>query len=1133
MIRRSKLFVLSLLSALAITVWIHPPKAVAQILYGSIVGTITDPSNAAVTGAKVTITDRATGQTRETVTNAAGGYGFPTLTPGVYELKVVQEGFRTATQPEVEVRINSVTRVDLTLQLGAVAESIQVTAATAALQTDRAEVRAEMTSKVLINLPVSTGRNYQQLFRVLPGFRPPSNAHSVPTNPSRALTFNVNGVSQSINNTRIDGASNQAPWLPHITGFVPTLEAIDTVNVVTNSFDAEQGLAGGAAINVQIKSGTNDLHGSAFEYYSGNALKAKNFFLPQGQRNPKLVFNEFGGTLGGPIKKDKLFYFVSYEATFDRQFASVFGTVPTPEMKRGDFSESPRGLYDPATGDNEGLNRLPFPGKIVPASRFSPITQKLNALIPNPNLPGLSQNYFVGGSYSFDRHRADTKVNYNVSQKLTMFGRFSLLHYDMNNPTMFGALGGDQLSGAGGNPGIGFGNTYSFTGAVTYVVKPNLILDAYYGYTRADTAVEQERLDEKLGLDFLGIPGTNGTRRFEGGWPRFNIDSFSVLGISNNFMPYYRRDPQYQYVANFNYTKGAHEVRFGFDMYATHMNHNQPEAPGAFHGAQGGFTFSGGTTMLRVRTPQGTLAAAEAPNQFNSYASFLLGLPRLAGKITQVPDEYTTRSLQYSFYVRDRWNVTRKFTFNYGVRWEYFPFPTRADRGLEVYDPLTNKMRVCGVGQVPKDCGIGESKAKFAPRVGLAYRVNDGFVIRAGYGLTNDPFSLARPFRTNYPILLIDNLQGPNDFVPYDPRGIAAGIPPVRIPDLGNGIIDIPGSFVAFTVPSKFVRGYVQSWNFTLQKKLPAGFVAQAGYVATRTVRAMGYAQLNAGQEIGRGAAGRPLNQRFRRTADTIEPGPLGNALYDSLQATLERRFSQGMALNVAYTWSKAINWVNNNDDGLAVNYLGAILRNRKLAGYDRPHNLQISHIWELPFGPGKQYATSGPAAWILGGWQINNILSFMSGTPFSVFSDGASLNLPGSTQTADQVKPKVEKLGGVGRGQSYFDPFAFQPVREPRFGNTGMNILRGPGYANWDFGVFRRFRLTERFNLEFRGEAFNFTNTPHFNNPGSNVSSFNPTLTDPLRRFGGYTEITSTFNGVGRDGFDERQIRLGLRLSW
>jgi hypothetical protein len=345
----------------------------AQVLYGSLVGRVEDSSSASVAGATVRLQSRDSGSSREASTNESGEYNFATLVPGIYEVTVQKDGFRPLRQNDLAVSINSVSRADFTMQIGVVSESVVVVAGSPVLQTDRAEVRAEINSKTLESLPVSGGRNYQQIFRTIPGFRPPSNTNSVPTNPSRSLTFNVNGVSRRINNTRIDGASTMTLF-ENNSALIPTLEAIDVVNVVTNSFDAEQGLAGGAAVNVGIKSGSNALHGSGFEYYSGNQLKAKNFFLPRGERNPKLVYNEFGGTIGGPIVRDKLFYFLSYEGTFDRQFASRFGTVPTSLMKRGNMSESPRLIYDPATGDATGAGRAAFAGNIIPASRISPIT---------------------------------------------------------------------------------------------------------------------------------------------------------------------------------------------------------------------------------------------------------------------------------------------------------------------------------------------------------------------------------------------------------------------------------------------------------------------------------------------------------------------------------------------------------------------------------------------------------------------------------------------------------------------------------------------------------------------------------------------------------------------------------------
>ncbi len=633
----------------------------AQTLYGSIVGEVTDATGAAVPGATVVITNKATGLTRQSSTNTAGGYSFPNTPTGTYQVEVAAQGFTKYTQTDVAVTINSVVRVNVRLEVRAVTESLVVSASTAALQADRAEVRSEIGTRELVNLPVPLGRNYQQIFRVLPGFRPPSNAHSVPSNPSRALTFNVNGTSQSTNNTRIDGATSSNPHLPHLTAYVPTLEAIETVNVVTNSFDAEQGLAGGAAVNVQIRSGTNARHGSAFEYHSNQRWKAKPFFAPAGAGKPKLVYNQFGGTAGGPLRKDRLFYFVSYEATYDRQNASLSTTVPTAAIKQGDMTESPRAIYDPASGDASGAGRAVFANQLVPGARISAIARKIAELTPLPNLAGLTSNYYATAPYLFDRHTADVKVNSNASQKLTAFARFGLLHFDTDNPQAYGeGVGGPAI--AGGATGKGDGNTYSLTLAGTYVFSPAFVLDANWGYTRFQAGAFQPRLDEKVGQDLLGIPGTNGTRRFEGGWPRFTVSNYTAIGIGEVFAPQWQKNPHFQYVANFNWTRGRHDLRFGMDFFRLKVEMLQPQITGApQQPASGGFDFGGGPTQLR---------GGPSGNQFNSYAAFLLGLPTELGRTVQVPDTYKHRSWSESFYLRDRWNATSKLTLSYGVRYE-------------------------------------------------------------------------------------------------------------------------------------------------------------------------------------------------------------------------------------------------------------------------------------------------------------------------------------------------------------------------------------------------------------------------------------------------------------------------------
>lgn len=1098
-------------------------SASGQVLYGSLVGNVTDRSGAAVPDAVVTVVEAGTGFTRAARSNEAGQFQFPTVPSGTYKVTVGKTGFTTFTNESVPVSSSAVARVDVALEVGAVTESVRVDASPVVLQTDRGEVRAEITSKQLENAPLPPGRNYSHMFKVLPGFTYPRNGNGPAVDPSRAALYNVNGTSRQSNSVRIDGAGVNQIWLPHLPGYTPSLESIDAVNITTNSFDAETGLAGGAAVNVQIKSGTNDTHGSLFEYHNSNATKAKPFFLPAGERKPKQIFNQFGGTVGGPIVRNKLFYFGAYEATFDRQFASRLDTVPTAAIKRGDMSESPTPIFDPATGAANGSGRVPFPNNQVPANRMDPIALRIQSLLPEPNLNRLTANLFSQGSYKFDSHKMDAKINWNVNDRLTIFGRGGIQDHSFESGPILGELVGAPFYSAAAVAGPTYGTTGNMAAGATFVLTPTFVLDGNFGYTAYDANSEEIGLGRNIGREVLGIPGTNGTRDFESGWPRFTVSNYATMGAQGNgSRPFYNRDPRTQMVGNANWTKGSHSIRFGFDSSFQQINHTQVEFVGALHGASGGFTFSGGPTQL-LNGP--------ASNQFNSWASFLLGLPSAMGRILQVPDEYTVRANMHSLYIRDQWQVNRKLTLSLGTRWEYFPMPTRADRGMENYNPVTNKMEVCGVGTVPTDCGVSQSKRLFAPRVGVAWRAKDDFVVRAGYGITIDPYSLARPMRTNYPLLVVLNIQGATSVLPAGTLG--AGIPEIPVPDLGNGVIDIAPQVAANSLERDYQRGYIQSWNLTLQKKLLWGFVGQAGYVATRQVNRVGFRELNYAP-INGGNVGRVLASRFGRTAATRLVAPVGNSHYDSLQTSLERRFSTGMQIGIAYTWSKSIGiCCSENSDGLAAIQIPEYYHlNRSLTSSDTPHNLTINGVWELPFGRGKKWVTSGPAAWFIGGWQINGIMSAVSGSPFNVTASATSLNAPGSTQRADQVKEKVEILGGAGRGQSYFDPLAYRPVTQARFGTAGFNAIRGPGIFNLDLGVFREFRLTERWRMQFRGEAFNATNTPHFANPGANVSNLQLNPDGSIRNLGGFTEITGLAN-TGRDGIDERVFRLGLRMTW
>src|SRR6266849_3308198 len=368
-----------------------PRTCTAQALYGTLLGNVTDPTGAVVPRATVTILHKETSQTRVATTNDNGVYDFRNIATGNYEVEVTKEGFFKSVRPEVGVSINSVVRADVQLQVGSVTESVQVNGQTELLQTDRAEVRSQVTSETLANLPLPVYRNYQAVFATLPGFSPASTGTLFLVNPARAVNTNVNGTTNTGINWRIDGATASNVWMTFWAAFVPGLDSIQTVDVVTNSFDAEQGLAGGAAVNVQIKSGTNALHGSAFEYHANNRMKAKPFFLPTSQQKPKYILNQYGGTFGGPIIKNKLFYFVSFDGSLDRETGGTYTTVPTAAIRTGDMSASSNPIYDPATGNADGTGRKPFAGNLVPQSRIDPISQKIvNTLTPPPNIPGVT-----------------------------------------------------------------------------------------------------------------------------------------------------------------------------------------------------------------------------------------------------------------------------------------------------------------------------------------------------------------------------------------------------------------------------------------------------------------------------------------------------------------------------------------------------------------------------------------------------------------------------------------------------------------------------------------------------------------------------------------------------------------------
>jgi hypothetical protein len=1090
--------------------------AIGQVLYGNLVGNVTDPQQASVVNAVVSVKNNATGYSTETKSDERGAYEIRNIPPGVYDIRITASGFTTFEAKDIAIQANNIARVDAPLSVGAVTEVVTVGAEITQLQTDKSDIHTDIASDQLTRVSVGGYRNFQSLIDLVPGVMPSAFQNASTDSPARALTTNVNGTARNSNNTRIDGAANVFTWLPHHAFYIPPMESIEAVNISTNNFDAEQGMAGGAAVSVITKSGTNAFHGVAFEYTSNHKWGAKNLFFnpntPAGPGIPQRIDNQYGGTLGGPIKKDKLFFFASWEGTTTAERGNGLLSVPTAQVRNGDFAGLAT-VYDPATGNPDGTGRTLFPNNLVPQSRWSAAARTLQGMIPLPNTgTGQLSNYFTSVPYYFKRNLVDGKLNWTPNNRLNFFAKYSVMLSPVSATAPLGEALGGYPGGAAGAAGIGTGHNHTdvFGAGISYVLSPTLLLDANFGGTRMHHDTQGPDYGKNIGVEVLRIPGTNGSDIRQSGFPVFNFNGYTSLGNVNTWSPVERNDRQYTYAVNLNWTKGSHSIRFGFDFIKHEMNHWQPELGG--WSPRGGFNFQGnGITSLN---------GGAAGNNFNAYAAFLLGLPSSYGKAYQFYDPMQTREFDQGYYIRDNWQLTRKLSLNLGLRVEYFPIMDRGQYGIERYDADINKVLIGGRGNVPRNAGTTASKAMFAPRIGLAYRASEKTVFRAGFGITSDPYPLSRPIRSPYPAVIVADYQPANAFAPAG--NLSTGIPTFNFPDLSSGVIDIGNAVATNTLfPGKFRRGYIESYNLTIQRELGANFVLQTGYVGTHSVRqAITYYELNAGQVPGAGANGRPLFVKFGVNTNRSYFNPMANQRYDAWQSNVTRRFTRGLFVSTSFTWSKSLGIsAGNSDSGLRFYVPSQFSKNYTLPDFDRTLSWVSAANWELPFGKNKTWATSGIGAKIAGGWQLNPTLAVYSGRPFIVTTDGASLNAPQNTQVADQIKADVQKFRGVGLGNPFYDTTAFATVREVRFGNMGLNALRGPRAFGMNMGVFRKFSIAERADIQFRAEALNFTNTPALAQPNAAVST-------PSN----FMAITATDANATAQ---QRTIRFGLRFGF
>jgi len=1058
-LKRFSATVLSFLAVLLLPV----SPVLGQTLKGTILGTITDASHAVIPAVAVNLTEVNTNFRRTETTNESGFFAFANLDPGTYRVDVEQTGFRKVARTGIALDANTTVRIDLELTPGDVTQTVDVTADVSVLQTDRADTGGTVGSQQLDALPMLNNRNYQNTLVTLPGAAAGYRSNSPFFNSQESLQVPVNGLDR-LNNFMIEGLDNNIEQDNNLTAIVLPADAIAAVDVSTSAYDPEMGRAGGAVVNVIMKSGSNAFHGSLYEYHNDSDLQSRNFFATS---VPHGIHNQFGASAGGHIKRDKLFYFADYQGSRDLVGQIATPTIPTMAMRQGNFTASPTIIYDPSTGNTAtGAGRTPFPGQIIPANRISPIFQQYMSFLPAPTLPGFNNNIDIATDQTKNIDAFDVKIDYVISAKDKMFVRYSLSHIDVINPGLYGP--GLGIYGGPSNNGFdATGPSLNQSPGINYnhIFSPTLITEVRFGIVRnrnnATNVDTGQNLSQKLGIlnGNLGDAWTSGLAEVF-----VNNYDTPMIGV-NGCLPWRRSSTNFEVANNWTKIKGNHVIKWGFDGRYEQYFLLQT----ATYSPRGRFTFAPGPTT-----------APGAINSFaNSFASFVLDQPNGIGRDLAVI-EPTRRDKVYALYFQDKWQVSQKLTLDLGARWEYWPAAYPQFPGGSVnYDPNTNSLLLAGYGNTPMDLGVKNYPRNIYPRIGVAYRLNDKTVIRAGFGMSS---FYRYTVNWQYPVKQAQQLVAPNSLVAAG--SMAKGLPapqPIVIPS--NGIISPAPNQNFGVTPPKSPVPYVETWNFAVQRALPANLALEVAYVGNHAIGLSntnvntGTINLNAATIPNTGTASEPENILFGRTANTTYPWYQGSH-YDALQVKLNRRFSNGFLMNTSYAFGKSIDYSGYNELGF-VDYKG-------LTKYNRQNIFTYSATYELPFGTGKKMASSGVGKALLGGWQINGLWTWESGLPLLFAASSTSLNAPGNTQWPEQVAP-VQILGHVSPGY-WFTPSSFVNAPAGTIGNVGRNILHGPRLFAINASIFRRFDLTERFKLEFRAESFNVTNTKEPDSPDTTL---------------------------------------------
>jgi hypothetical protein len=1072
-------FTRSICLAAALSVaWAGP--VLAQTIRGSVTGTVTDSTGAAVPGVTVTVTNTATGLSDSAVTNHEGSYTFPLLSPGSYDLVVEQSGFKKYRRGGIVVQIAQTTRVDIPLQVGDVAEAVEVIGESPLVRSTTAELGYVVEMKQIQALPLN-GRLFEQLVTLTPG-AVARGFNDFAENPAAAgarsaIHASVNGMPWSGNNYLLDGVVNNEP-LNAFINLTPPLEAIQEFKVQTNNPTAEFGVFGGAAVNLTIRSGTNEVHGSAFEYFRDDALNSRAFFAPT-----KAPFrsNQFGGTLGGPVIKNKAFFFADYQGLRQDNGRTQTLTVPTALMRQGILTEVSEQIYDPLTGQ-------PFAGNVIPPSRINPIARQVADIWPLPNRAGLANNYVENNVVTQAVNAFDARMDYRFSSASSVFARFSLAHRNFDEPAP-----GNIFMGANNAENTNYNGVLGYT----HTFGSDKFYELRVGYNKYDLSQH----GEDFGVDKnnqLGIPNGNLAAFPEtSGIASFRPSGFTSTGSpgSTNAV---RIGSTLHLTNNFTWIRGRHSFKTGADARLLRSTLTNPQTM-----PRGIFDFD------RLYTSN-----AGASGTGHPWASFLLGYPNRVRR--DIVNTYpNVRRNFVGVFVQDDFRVSPKLSLQLGLRWDLMTPPVDAENRQSNFSIEDGLIHVASADNRGPDW---DTKYDYlAPRAGLAYTPDNGkTALRAAFGISYFADNFGANGGTNernYPFFQEVDLVTPTSFTPF--RSISDGLPAFTPVPL-QPTLTPPAGFAVFYIPRHFREDRSMMWNVGVQRELGWNTMAEVAYVGTRGTNIFRSRNINV-PAPGPGAVQqrRPFFNIAPNIAAINERDGDGKSWYDALQVKVDKRFSNGFQALVSYTLSRT------EDTAFILHPLLDQARNKaRDKTVDVPHVLVASFSYELPFGPGKRFASSssGLGRRLIEGWSVTGITMYQSGDPLLIRVSASRLN----TGTDNYPNVTCSTIGHPKRVDQWFDTSCFADPAQFEFGNYKIGDARGPSIFNTDLSLFKRTAIGKT-SLELRIDAFNVFNRAHFANPGTaGISGISNS---------GVTFGTAAFGRVSDVRLPPREVQLGVRV--